>query len=45
MGLFHQERYPVAEDIGLRGFYLTSSSGLREANIELICKKIKQAKR
>jgi perosamine synthetase len=45
MGLFHQERYPVAEDIGLRGFYLPSSSGLREANIELICKKIKQAKR
>ena len=40
MGLFKEEGYPVADELGKRGFYLPSSSGLTEEQIEYICQMI-----
>lgn len=40
MGLFKGESYPVAEELGERGLYLPSSSGLKEEDIEFICRAI-----
>jgi perosamine synthetase len=42
MGLFQQERYPVAEDIGNRGLYLPSSSGLTETQIDFITSALRR---
>jgi len=42
MGLFKNERYPVSEDISLRGLYLPSSSGLTEEQIQTVCQTIKK---
>jgi len=42
IGLFKQEKYPVAEDWGNRGLYLPSSSGLTEEKIKHIAEKIKK---
>jgi len=40
MGLFEGETYPVAEGLGERGLYLPSSSGLKQEEIEWICRVI-----
>lgn len=41
MGLFQSESYPVAEELGRRGLYLPSGSGLTEEQIESICQRVK----
>ena len=41
MGLFKEERYPVAEEQARTGMYLPSSSGLKEEVIRYICEAIK----
>ncbi|TSA58120.1 DegT/DnrJ/EryC1/StrS family aminotransferase [bacterium] len=40
MRLFNRESYPVAEDLGRRGLYLPSSSGLTEKQIKQVCQAI-----
>ena len=40
MGLFHNERYPVAERIARRGFYIPSGLGLNEEQIETAAKRL-----
>jgi perosamine synthetase len=40
MGLFEGEKYPVAEELGRRGLYLPSSSGLTEDQIKHVCQAI-----
>jgi perosamine synthetase len=42
MGLFKGESYPVAEDLGERGLYLPSSSGLTLEQKAYICDSIKE---
>jgi perosamine synthetase len=42
MGLFHDERYPVAEELAKKGMYLPSSSGLKEEEIKYISATIKE---
>ena len=44
MGLFEGERHPVAEELGRKGMYLPSSSGLKEEEIKFICDVIKEIK-
>jgi perosamine synthetase len=40
MGLFVNEKYPVAEQMGRQGFYLPSGSGLKDQEIEFICESL-----
>jgi dTDP-4-amino-4,6-dideoxygalactose transaminase len=40
---FRGERYPVAEDLCKRGFYLPSASSLRIEEIEYITRVIREA--
>jgi len=42
LGLFSGERYPVAEDIGRRGLYLPSGSGLTNGEIGEVCTAIRE---
>lgn len=42
MGLFKGEGYPIAEELGKRGLYLPSSSGLTEEQIYYICQAVKE---
>jgi perosamine synthetase len=42
MGLFAGEHYPVAEDIGRRGLYLPSGSGLTNDEIAYVCTAIRE---
>jgi perosamine synthetase len=42
MGLFKDEKYPVAEELGRRGLYLPSGSGLSEADLERVGSAIKR---
>ncbi|MCM8765847.1 MAG: DegT/DnrJ/EryC1/StrS family aminotransferase [Candidatus Omnitrophica bacterium] len=42
MGLFKNESYPVAEELGKKGMYLPSGSGLREKEIKYIADSIKE---
>lgn len=44
MGLFRGERYPVAEEIGAKGLYLPSSSGLTKEQKDYICACIRELK-
>lgn len=41
MGLFHDEKYPVAEHIARQGLYLPSGLTLTEAQLNYICQIIK----
>jgi perosamine synthetase len=43
MKIFPGERYPVAEDLGRRGLYLPSSSGLSDDEIRYVCDTIREA--
>lgn len=45
MGLFDNERYPVAEEISEKGLYLPSGSGLRQEQIEYVCSQIAECSR
>jgi len=45
MGLFRYEKYPVAERLSRRGFYLPSGLGLTEAQIETVCNIVKDVLR
>jgi len=40
MGLFREERYPVAERLARKGLYLPSGLALKEAHIETVCKAL-----
>ena len=40
--LFRDEKYPVAEELGRKGLYLPSGSGLTRDQIEYICTVIKE---
>jgi len=40
----YADQYPVAESLGSRGFYLPSSSGLKDEQIEFICEVIRKAR-
>jgi perosamine synthetase len=40
MGLFKNERYPVAEKLARNGFYLPSGLGLQPAEIAFVCSKL-----
>ena len=44
MPMYHQERFslPVAEELGSRGINLPSYPDLNEADVEIICNKIKE---
>ena len=42
-GLFHGERYPVAERIARQGLYLPSGLGLEEAHIDRVCEAVREA--
>lgn len=44
MGLFKGESYPVAEELGKRGLYLPSGSGLTEEQIREVCQAIQAIK-
>ena len=41
MGLFQNEKYPVAERIARQGFYLPSGLTLTETQIDLVCDTVK----
>ncbi|MDT8317448.1 MAG: DegT/DnrJ/EryC1/StrS family aminotransferase [bacterium] len=41
MGLFINEKYPVAEHLALRGFYLPSGMALKDEQIEEVAKQVK----
>jgi perosamine synthetase len=45
MGLFAGESYPVAEDIGRRGLYLPSGSGLTNDEIAYVCTAIREIRK
>lgn len=45
MGLFRGESYPVAEDLGRRGLYLPSGSGLMRNQINEVCSVLKELSR
>jgi len=45
MGLFGNERYPVAEEISEKGLYLPSGSGLEQEQIEYVCSQIIECSR
>ena len=40
MGMFKGESYPVAEELGIKGLYLPSGSGLTTEQIEQVCSAI-----
>ncbi len=42
MGLFLNERYPVAENIARRGFYLPSGLALKMTDIDIVCQSLKK---
>ena len=42
MGLFKNERYPVAERIARRGFYIPSGLGLDEEQINYVAESLKE---
>ncbi|ONN67089.1 DegT/DnrJ/EryC1/StrS aminotransferase family protein [Herbaspirillum sp. VT-16-41] len=42
LGLFKDERYPVAERIGERGFYIPSGMALNEAQMTEVAEKVKE---
>lgn len=42
LGLFKKEKYPVADELSKRGFYLPSSSNLREKEIKYVSSLIKR---
>lgn len=42
MGLFKNERYPVAERLGRRGFYIPSGLGISESQMEKVAKILKE---
>ena len=42
MKIFSDDRYPVAEDLGRRGLYLPSSSGLSDDEIRYVCDTIRE---
>jgi perosamine synthetase len=43
MKIFPDEKYPIAEDLGRRGLYLPSSSGLSDDEIRYVCDTIREA--
>lgn len=40
MRMFEEEKYPIAESVSAKGLYLPSSSGLKQSEIEYVCKCI-----
>ena len=44
MGLYEEERYPVADKLAERGLYLPSSSGLTLEEIESVCNAVRTVK-
>jgi len=44
MGLFKGEKYPVAEDLGKKGLYLPSGSGLTPDQIKYVCQSVRKVK-
>jgi perosamine synthetase len=42
-GLFHGERYPVAERLARQGLYLPSGLGLTECQLEQVCQAVRDA--
>lgn len=42
MGLFKNEKYPVAENLAERGFYIPSGMALTEPQMETTCQKVKE---
>lgn len=43
MKIFPDDRYPVAENLGRRGLYLPSSSGLSDDEIQFVCDTLMEA--
>ena len=41
MGLFKNEKYPVAEKIARRGFYIPSGLGLKEGEMERVAREVR----
>ena len=41
MGLFKNEKYPVAEFLGEKGFYIPSGLGLSSEQIDIVGQKVK----
>ena len=42
MGLFKNEKYPIAENLSKNGFYLPSGLGLKNSQINFIIKTLKK---
>ncbi len=42
-GFFQDERYPVAEWLARQGLYLPSGLGLREAEIDAVCRAVRES--
>jgi perosamine synthetase len=40
MGMFRNERYPVAERLARKGLYLPSGLALKEEQIETVCRAL-----
>lgn len=41
MGLFKNEKYPVAENVARRGFYLPSGLALKLTDIDIVCEELR----
>ena len=44
LGLFKGEKYPISDEIGLKGLYLPSGLTITKEQIEIVCKTIKDIK-
>ena len=42
MGLFKNEKYPVAEKLARKGFYIPSGLGIKDEQIDLVVEKLKE---
>ena len=42
MGLFKNEKHPVAENLSKNGFYLPSGLGISNTEIDLVSKKVNE---
>lgn len=42
MGLFKGESHPVAEELSRRGLYLPSGSGLKEEDLDYVCRSMRE---
>ncbi|MCK4499966.1 DegT/DnrJ/EryC1/StrS aminotransferase family protein, partial [Candidatus Babeliales bacterium] len=42
MGLFKDQKFPVAENLARKGFYIPSGLGLKRIEMERVCEVLKE---